>query len=70
MSLPMKTVFALTAVFGGLIKSLRIGEDAEGEELNDELRGEAVEDFLDLLDKPKLPPILAQTTAWVLGMFK
>lgn len=36
---------------------------------NNELRCEAVEHFLDLLEKPKLPAILAQTTAWVLGEY-
>lgn len=30
---------------------------------------EAVEDFLDLLDKAKLPDILAQAMAWVLGEY-
>lgn len=36
---------------------------------DDELRSEAVEHFLDLIGKPKLPPILAQTMAWVLGEY-
>lgn len=36
---------------------------------DDELRTEAVEHFLDLLDKPKIPAILAQTMAWVLGEY-
>ena len=36
---------------------------------DDELRREAVEDFLLLIGKPKLPEILAQTLAWVLGEY-
>jgi AP-4 complex subunit epsilon-1 len=43
-------------------------EDIAGAK-DDELRTEAVEHFLDLLDKPKLPGILAQTMAWVLGEY-
>jgi AP-4 complex subunit epsilon-1 len=54
-----------------------IAEGAEFEDDNeevvdakdDELRSEAVEHFLDLLDKPTLPAILAQTMAWVLGEY-
>ncbi len=33
------------------------------------LRREAVENFLALLNKPKLPDVLAQTMAWVLGEY-
>jgi AP-4 complex subunit epsilon-1 len=36
---------------------------------DDELRTEAVEHFLDLLNKPKLPTVLAKTMAWVLGEY-
>lgn len=43
-------------------------EDVAGAK-DDELRTEAVEHFLDLLDKPKIPAILAQTMAWVLGEY-
>lgn len=34
-----------------------------------ELRKQVVEDFLILIDKPKLPQVLAQTVTWVLGEF-
>lgn len=46
-------------------------EEGEEDEMNsdDELRMEAVEDFLDLIDKPKLPEILAQAMAWILGEY-
>jgi AP-4 complex subunit epsilon-1 len=43
-------------------------EEEEGEQ-DDVLRTEAVDDFLVLLDKPKLPDILAQAIAWVLGEY-
>ena len=36
---------------------------------DDELRSEAVEHFLDLLNKPTLSATLAQTMAWVLGEY-
>jgi AP-4 complex subunit epsilon-1 len=36
---------------------------------DDELRTEAVEHFLDLLKKSKLPTVLAKTMAWVLGEY-
>lgn len=36
---------------------------------DDELRTEAVENFLDLMQRPKLPEILAQAVAWVLGEY-
>lgn len=45
------------------------GAEAEEEGADDELRSEAVEHFLDLLDKPALPAVLAQTMAWVLGEY-
>ena len=35
----------------------------------DLLRVEAVEDFLELIEKPTLPAILAQTITWVLGEY-
>jgi AP-4 complex subunit epsilon-1 len=46
-------------------------EEGEEEDMNsdDELRMEAVEDFLDLIDKAKLPEILAQAMAWILGEY-
>lgn len=44
-------------------------EEGDGSNKDDELRAEAVEHFLDLLDKPKLPAVLAQTMAWVLGEY-
>jgi hypothetical protein len=34
-----------------------------------QVRAEAVENFLDLLRRPKLPEILAQAMAWVLGEY-
>jgi AP-4 complex subunit epsilon-1 len=43
-------------------------EDLSADKDN-ELRQEAVEHFLVLMNKPKLPPILAQTMAWVLGEY-
>jgi AP-4 complex subunit epsilon-1 len=47
--------------------------DEDDEDLNtekdDELRKQAVDNFLVLLDKPKLPAVLAQTLAWVLGEY-
>lgn len=54
-----------------------IAEGAEEEEDDEdlanekdsELRKEAVENFLILLDKPKLPGVLVQTLAWVLGEY-
>eukprot|EP01031_Cornospumella_fuschlensis_P036807 gene36807-44650_t len=54
-----------------------IAEGAEAEEededlaheADDELRKEAVDNFLSLLDRPKLPHLLAQTMAWVLGEY-
>jgi len=36
---------------------------------DDELRTEAVENFLDLMVRPKLPEVLAQAVAWVLGEY-
>jgi AP-4 complex subunit epsilon-1 len=42
-------------------------EDVENED--EELRCQAVEDFLVLLEKPKLPSVLAQAMAWVLGEY-
>ena len=42
-------------------------EDGDGLSSDDELRTEAVENFLDLMVRPKLPEILAQAVAWVLG---
>jgi AP-4 complex subunit epsilon-1 len=45
-------------------------EVPEGElSADDELRTEAVENFLDLMVRPKLPEILAQAVAWVLGEY-
>lgn len=44
-------------------------EDEEDENADDELRKEAVENFLDLLERPKLPAILANSMAWVLGEY-
>uniref|UniRef100_A0A7S3HNE1 AP-4 complex subunit epsilon-1 C-terminal domain-containing protein n=2 Tax=Spumella elongata TaxID=89044 RepID=A0A7S3HNE1_9STRA len=44
-------------------------EDGEGLSSDDELRTEAVENFLDLMVRPKLPEILAQAVAWVLGEY-
>jgi AP-4 complex subunit epsilon-1 len=43
-------------------------EDDDGDK-DDVLRTEAVDDFLVLLDKPKIPDILAQSIAWVLGEY-
>jgi hypothetical protein len=34
-----------------------------------QLRKGVVEDFLILVDKPKLPQVLAQTVTWVLGIY-
>ena len=46
-------------------------EDANSNGLSkdDEVRLNAVENFLILLEKPKLPDILAQTVSWVLGEY-
>jgi AP-4 complex subunit epsilon-1 len=44
-------------------------EDEEDGNKDDELRSEAVEHFLELMDKAKLPEILAQAMAWVLGEY-
>jgi len=44
-------------------------EDEDMENEDDELRCHAVEDFLVLLEKPKLPSVLAQAMAWVLGEY-
>ena len=44
-------------------------DDEEAENEDDELRCQAVEDFLVLLEKPKLPSVLAQAMAWVLGEY-
>ena len=46
-----------------------IAEQPEGLSADDELRTEAVENFLDLMVRPKLPEILAQAVAWVLGEY-
>ena len=50
-----------------------VGEEDEPEDgalsADDELRAEAVENFLDLMVRPKLPEILAQAVAWVLGEY-
>lgn len=43
-------------------------EEGAGDE-DEELRCQAVEDFLGLLQKPKLPSVLAQAMAWVLGEY-
>jgi len=58
-----------------LIQLIAEGAEFEDDDENvadakdDELRTEAVEHFLILLEKPKLPAILAQTMAWVLGEY-
>jgi len=44
------------------------GED-NGEPNDDDLRAEAVGDFLSLISKPKLPDLLMQTMCWVLGEY-
>lgn len=47
-------------------------DDGDGETRmtkDDELRTQAVEDFLLLIEKPKLPESLIQTMAWVLGEY-
>jgi AP-4 complex subunit epsilon-1 len=44
-------------------------DDEEAENEDEELRCHAVEDFLVLLEKPKLPSVLAQAMAWVLGEY-
>lgn len=44
-------------------------DDEDGGSKDDELRTEAVEDFLTLIDKPKLSDTLAQAMAWVLGEY-
>lgn len=44
------------------------GDDAD-DSGDDELRSEAVEDFIEFIGKPKLPELLAQTMAWVLGEY-
>eukprot|EP01039_Chlorochromonas_danica_P004528 gene4528-4966_t len=48
-------------------------EEEDDEELanekDDELRKEAVENFLTLVDRSKLPAILTETLAWVLGEY-
>lgn len=43
--------------------------DNESENRDNELRTNAVENFLDLMEKPKLPEILAQAISWVLGEY-
>lgn len=63
------------AVAQTLIQLIAEGAEFEDDDENvadakdDELRTEAVEHFLILLEKPKLPAILAQTMAWVLGEY-
>lgn len=60
------------AVVQTLIQLIAEGseEEKEGDEdEEDELRVEAVDNFLVLLDKPKLSPLLLQTIAWVLGEY-
>lgn len=42
-------------------------EDCEDED--EDLRVGAVEDFLELIENTKLPPLIAQTVAWVLGEY-
>eukprot|EP01038_Epipyxis_sp_PR26KG_P011321 gene11321-15185_t len=44
-------------------------DDGNVENKDDELRTEAVDNFLTLIGKPKLPEILAQSMAWVLGEY-
>eukprot|EP00595_Chromulina_sp_UTEXLB2642_P001142 CAMPEP_0196761884 /NCGR_PEP_ID=MMETSP1095-20130614/1192_1 /TAXON_ID=96789 ORGANISM="Chromulina nebulosa, Strain UTEXLB2642" /NCGR_SAMPLE_ID=MMETSP1095 /ASSEMBLY_ACC=CAM_ASM_000446 /LENGTH=722 /DNA_ID=CAMNT_0042111947 /DNA_START=573 /DNA_END=2738 /DNA_ORIENTATION=- len=44
-------------------------DDEDDVESDTILRVDAVEDFLELIIKPKLPEILAQTMAWVLGEY-
>lgn len=45
-------------------------EDEENDgEVDDTLRMEIVEDFLDLIEKPRLPELLSQTIAWVVGEY-
>lgn len=44
------------------------GEEG-GEDLSEDLRTGAVEDFLVLIEKGQLPAILAQTISWVLGEY-
>jgi AP-4 complex subunit epsilon-1 len=44
------------------------GDRGDGES-DDELRAEAVEDFLRLIRKPRIPVMLAQTMSWVLGEY-
>ncbi len=53
------------------------GEDSDDDEngadgagsSDDDLRAEAVDDFLRLLGKPKMPSMLLQTMSWVLGEY-
>ena len=71
------TVFELagdkvnSSVAQTLTQLIAEGSDEDDEDGNgdDELRLEAVEHFLDLIRKPKISAILAQTMAWVLGEY-
>ena len=50
-----------------------IGDDGDDDDdkanKDDELRADAVENFLDLMNRPKIPDILSQSIAWVLGEY-
>lgn len=53
-----------------LMQLIAEGTDGDDdEEEDDEIRTSAVEDFLVLLEKPKIPDVLAQAMAWVLGEY-
>lgn len=55
-----------------LIQLIAEGSDESGtddEPDDDDLRAEAVGDFLSLINKPKLPDLLTQTMCWVLGEY-
>ncbi|CAM9423065.1 unnamed protein product, partial [Ectocarpus fasciculatus] len=51
-----------------LMQLVAEGSEEDGED-DAALRREAVENFLCLISKPKLPDVLAQTMAWVLGEY-
>ena len=59
-----------SSVAQNVMRLIAEGSDEEGDDEADmELRTSAVDSYLDLLEKPKLPSILLQVICWVLGEY-
>eukprot|EP00891_Asterochloris_glomerata_P002814 jgi/Astpho2/2814/fgenesh1_pm.00050_%23_25_t len=57
------------ALAHSLMRLIAEGAGEDNEQADAELRGQAVQSYLELLEKPKLPQVLLQVICWVLGEY-